>query len=419
MPSDLVPFLPPDATEILVVLFLSFLVGVEREEQKTEHYIFGGVRTFPLIGLIGWVVARLSGSQPLPISIGFVVVGAFLLTSYRHKLTGSGTAGATSEMSGLLTYLVGALVQVDLLWIAATLVVISVFLLEMKEWLESAALKAAPEEILTVAKFLMLTAVILPLLPNEDLGPIGLNPFRTWLVVVAVSGLSYGSYLLQRISKPQGGMVLVGLLGGIYSSTATTVVLARRSKQENRPHLFSGSMLVASGMMYLRIAVLLGLFNHTLASMLARPFLVLAAAAILVGWLWTRLPDPSHEKVERRYLPRNPLELRAALLFAALFVAMMFITRFAGSRMGASGVYALAGVMGVADVDPFILGMMTAAGGTTPWGVAAVAILLAASSNNAVKGVYALVFSDRRAGWQGFAALVTLALAGLVPIVWF
>ena len=419
MLANLLQQLPPDGTQIVVVLFLSFLVGVEREERKTEHYIFGGVRTFPLIGLIGWAVARVSGGQPLIVALGFAVVGAFLLMSYRHKITGSEAAGATSEMSGLMTYLVGAMVQFDLFWIATTLVVISLFLLELKGWLESAALKTTPDEILTFTKFLMLTAVILPLLPNRPLGPFEINPFRTWLIVVAVCGLSYGSYVLQKVSKHQGGMVLVGLLGGIYSSTVTTVVLARRSKLENRPHLFAGSTLVASGMMYLRIAALLTMFNGTLASMLGRPFLVLSALAVLVGALWTKLPDPSHGKVERRYEPRNPLELRAALMFATLFVVMLVATRLAAAHLGAGGVYALGAVMGVADVDPFILGMTTAAGVATPWDVAAIGILIAASSNNLVKGFYTFAFSERRAGLQGLVALGLLALAGLVPIVWF
>jgi uncharacterized membrane protein (DUF4010 family) len=419
MPRDLLSWLPADGVEVIVVLVLSLLVGVEREERKSEHYIFGGVRTFPLIGLIGWAVARVAGGQPLIIAIGFAVVGAFLLASYRHKITGAEAAGATSEMSGLMTYLVGALVQVDYYWIATMLVVVSVFLLELKGWLESAAAKAEPVEILTFTKLLVLTAIILPVLPNRPFGPFEINPFRTWLVVVAVSGLSYGSYLLQRISRPQGGIVLVGVLGGIYSSTVTTVVLARRSKAENRPRLFAGSILVACGMMYLRIAVLLALFNHTLAAMLWRPFVALAAGAVLAGVLWTRLPDASSERVERRYEPRNPLELRAALLFAVLFVTMLVVTRLAASSLGAAGVYALAAVMGVADVDPFILGMTATAGQATPWGVAAVGILIAASSNNLVKGFYAYAFADRRAGLQGLVALVGLALAGLSPMFWF
>lgn len=421
MPADILSLLPSDGTKILLVLFLSFLVGAQREERKAtaDHYMFGGVRTYPLIGLIGYAITLISGGQPLAIAVGFLGVSGFLLVSYRHKISSAELAGATSEMSGLLTYLIGSLVQYDHFWIATTLVVLSLLLLELKAGLERLAHKVAADEILTFAKFLMLTAVILPVLPDQGIGPFAINPFRTWLVVVGVSGLSYLSYVVQKATQGRGGMVLVGLLGGIYSSTMTTVVLARRSRLEvHRPHLFAGSMVVASGMMYLRLAFLLAVFNLSLFALLARPFVTLAAAGILGGYLWTRLPDEMSEQVERRYLPKNPLELGAALLFGLLFVVMVVATRLAVSYLGSAGVYALGAVMGVADVDPFILGMTHTAGTVTPLGVAAGAVIIATASNNVMKGIYAYSFADRRAGRQGLFALIVLALAGLIPLAW-
>ena len=120
---DLYRWLPPEGVKILLVLALSFLIGLEREEHKTSaaRYSFGGIRTFPLIGLIGYALAFLSGSQMLPVAVGFVVVGGFLMLSYRHKLSESGLAGVTSEMSGLATYLLGVLVSHEQFWIAATI----------------------------------------------------------------------------------------------------------------------------------------------------------------------------------------------------------------------------------------------------------------------------------------------------------
>ncbi len=149
-------------------------------------------------------------------------------------------------MSGLTTYLIGAMVHSGHFWEATTLAVISLLLLELKVALETLARKAAPGEILTFAKFLLLTAVILPILPDQEMGPFHLNPSRTWLVVVAVSSLLYGSYVIQKATQGRGGVILSALLGGAYSSTMTTVVLARRSRREQRPHLFAGGMLVAS-----------------------------------------------------------------------------------------------------------------------------------------------------------------------------
>jgi uncharacterized membrane protein (DUF4010 family) len=418
--NDLNALLPPDVSKIVVVLFLSFLVGIEREEHKatSTEPSFGGVRTFPLIGLVGYAAALLSGPGLLLVAVGFGVVGAFMLMSYRNKIQAAqGLAGATSEMSGLAIYLVGALVQYDHFWVATTLVVLGVMLLELKGVLERLSARMAPEEILTFAKFLLLTAVILPVLPNRDFGPFAINPFKTWLVIVAVSGVSYGSYVLQKVTKPSGGILLAAILGGAYSSTVMTVVLARRGAKEHHPHLFSGGMLVASGMMYLRLAALVALFNRTLVGLLAPAFLVLAATGILAGWIWTRVPDDSRDAVHREFEPGNPLELRAALFFGCVFIAMLVATHLATTYLGKGGIYALAAVLGLADVDPFIMGMTQAAGTGTPLGTAAVAIIIAAASNNVAKGVYAVSFSERATGLQGLAALTLLGVGGLTPLV--
>lgn len=412
--------LPPDALKIILVLFLSFLIGLEREEQKAAsgYYFFGGVRTFPLIGLIGYSLALISGTQLLPLTVGFLVVAGFLLLSYWHKLSSAEAGGVTSEMSGLATFLVGALVCYGHLWIATTLGVASLLLLDLKSALEKLAVRIAPQEILTFAKFLLLTGVILPVLPHQEFTRYHINPFKTWLVVVAVSAVSYGSYVLQKVTKQQGGVVLAALLGGAYSSTVTTVVMARRAARESHPHLFAGGILIASGMMYLRLVGLLAIFNRHLMSLLALPFLILAGLAVGIGWLWSRRPDPSAEAVQREFEPNNPLELLAAFGFAALFLAMLVATQLAVTYLGRAGVNTLAAIMGVTDVDPFIMGMTQAAGTLTPLKVAAAAVAIAAASNNLVKGIYAYSMADRKTGIQSLSLMAALAAGGLIPLLW-
>jgi uncharacterized membrane protein (DUF4010 family) len=417
---DLYRLLPPEGAKILLVLFLSFLTGLEREEHKAgnEPYSFGGVRTYPLIGLIAYALSFLGGGQMLPVILGFAVVAGFLMLSYQHKMRTSAFAGFTTEMSALTTYVAAALVDREQFWIATTLTVASMLLLELKTTLEGLTKRIAPEEILTFTKFLLLTAVILPVVPNQEFGPFRINPAKAWLVVVAVSTVSYASYVIQRVTRGQGGVLLAALLGGAYSSTVTTVVLARRAPRENRPHLFAGCTLLASGMMYLRLAGLVTLFNRNLIAVLGLPFAVLAAAALLVGWIWTRLPDAHTGPVAREFEPNNPLELRAALFFAVLFLAMLVATNLVVTYLGQAGVYSLAGLMGVTDVDPFIMGMTQAGGATTSLKVAASAILIAAASNNLVKGIYAYSMSDRKTGIQSLSLLASLAAAGLVPLFW-
>ncbi len=417
--TDLYRLLPPEGVKILLVLFLSFLTGLEREERRTGtgQFSFGGVRTYPLIGLIAYGISLLAGGEILPVTLGFAVVAGFLMLSYRNKLQ-SGTAGVTSELSALTTYVAAALVYREQFWIATTLTVASMLLLELKSALEGLTQRIAPEEILTFTKFLLLTAVILPVLPNREFGPFAINPAKAWLVVVAVSTVSYGSYVIQKVTKGQGGVMLAALLGGAYSSTVTTVVLAKRAKRENRPHLFSGVTLVASGMMYLRLAGLVMIFNGNLITILGVPFLVLAGASIACGWLWSRVPDATAGDVEREFEPKNPLELRAALGFAVLFVTMLVATHLVVTYLGKAGVYSLAALMGVTDVDPFIMGMTQAAGTNAPLGVAAAAILIAASSNNLVKGIYSFSLSDRKTGVLSLSLLAALAVAGLTPLLW-
>jgi uncharacterized membrane protein (DUF4010 family) len=412
--------LPPEAVQIVLVLFLSFLIGLEREEHRATggNYSFGGVRTFPLIGLVGYSAALIAGTQILPLAVAFLVVSGFLLLSYWHKISANETAGVTTEMSGLATFLVGALVCYGHLWIATTLGVASLLLLDLKAALEKLAVRIAPNEILTFAKFLFLSGVILPILPNQEFSQFHINPFKTWLVVVAISAISYLSYVLQKLTKGQGGIVLAALLGGAYSSTATTVVMARRAAREQQPHLFSGGILIACGVMYLRLVILLALFNRQLMLLLYIPFLVLAVLAVGGGWLWSRRPDKNTQEVKREYEAKNPLELLTAFLFAALFLAMLVITQLALTYLGTAGVNTLAAIMGVSDVDPFIMGLTQAAGTLTPLKVAAGAVIIAAASNNVAKGIYSYSLADRKTGVQALAMLLCLAACGLLPLIW-
>ncbi|MHB1861621.1 MAG: MgtC/SapB family protein [Gemmatimonadaceae bacterium] len=414
------PLIPPNATQIALVLLLSFLIGLEREERKHAEgtWMFGGVRTFPLIGLASYAMALLSGADLLAWTLGFAVVGGFMLLSYNRKLATSEHAGITTEMSGLVTYLVAGLVYRELYWIAATIAVLCVLLLELKKGLEGLTKHVASGEIATVAQFLVLTVVILPIVPDRPFTSFAINPFRTWLVVVAVSGVSFGSYVLQRMLKGRGGIVLSALLGGAYSSTVATVVLARRSRDRKRPNLFAGSILAASGVMYLRLLILIAFFNVTLARMLLPGFAVGAVVGIGGGWYVSRRADGAADSEAPEQPSLNPLELQAAFLFAAAFVAILVVTTLVREYLGRTGLYSLAAMMGVTDVDPFILGLTQANATAISLPVAATAIIIAASSNNVVKAVYARSFGDRVTGRRSLLLLLGLAVVGLAGLAW-
>jgi uncharacterized membrane protein (DUF4010 family) len=415
----LMVLMPAEAVKILLALLLSFLIGLEREERRPgeQGYLFGGVRTFPLIGLIGLALAQLDASI-WPVTIGFAVISAFLWLSYQHKLQKTDAAGVTTEFSGLATYIVGALVARDKFWVATALAVLSLLLLELKAVLESLSKQVPGDQIFTFTKFLLLTAVILPIVPNQTYGPFGFNPFKTWLVVVAVSAVSYASYLLQLWTTGKSGILLAAILGGLYSSTATTVVFAKRAKYEERPHLFSGAILIASSVMYLRILILVALFSMELARRLFVPVAALFVLGTVVGLFWAARPDTASGEVKSAKTAPNPLELSSAFFFAVIFVVMLALTHYAVVYLGKGGVYGLAALTGFTDIAPFILGLANTVGTTTPFALAAAAVIVAAASNNIVKGGYAYAFGDRKTAIESLTLLLIFAAIGLTPLVW-
>jgi uncharacterized membrane protein (DUF4010 family) len=418
--DKLLQMMPPEGLKILLTLFLCFLIGLEREERRTagQPFGFGGVRTFPLIGLIGYALALLSGEQLVPVTFGFGVIGAFLWLSYRHKLETNSEAGATTEVSGLVTYVIGALVSRDQIWIATTIAVISMLLLELKEFLESLSKKIPAVEILTFTKFLLLTFVILPIVPNKDFGRFAVNPFKSWLIVVAISGVSYGSYLLEKLAKGKGGVRLAALLGGVYSSTFTTVVMAKQAKTAAAPHTYAGGILIASGVMYFRFLALVGIFNLQLMNRLLVPFLILGAIGVVGGLAWSSLSDPQQTESMPANLAKNPLELASAFLLGLVFVVVLVATNFALTKLGSAGIYGMAVISGLAPVDPFIMGLTQTAGTMTSMGLAVAGIIVAAASNNFAKAFIALSLADSKTGRQSLILMLALTALGLVPLVW-
>lgn len=422
MSSQFFSLIPPEALKLFIVLFLSFLIGLEREEHKIyKGYAFGGVRTYPLIGLVGYSMAFLSQNQVLPVAIGLAVIGGFMMISYWYKINSSQRVGFTSEIAGITTYLIGALVYHEHFWVASALAISSLILLELKAFLEGLARRFSETDILTFTQFLFLTIVVLPILPNQNFSIFQINPFKTWLVVVAVSSISYSSFLLQRVIKGKGGITIVALLGGAYSSTVTTVALAKKSRQEpQNSSSYVGAIMMAAGMMYFRLALLLRIFNLNLANRLMISFLVLAIAGIAAGFLISLRGNSTVDSPEIKPTPptENPLELKAAFGFALLFVMIAIVTHYTIQYLGKSGVYTLAAIMGITDVDPFILGLTQSAGHSIPLSVASISILIAAASNNAVKGLYALIFGDRKIGRQSCYLLLLYSFLGLIPFWW-
>jgi len=357
----------------------------------------------------------LSPNSMLLFSVGFLVLGILLAVSYWSKLI-ENKHGVTSEMSGLLTFLIGGVVAKEIYWVAIAVAIINLLLLQLKTYLEGIAKRIESHEITTLVKFLLLSAVILPVIPNVELTPFHINPYHTWLIVVAVSSLFYASYLMEKFMKARQSLLLSAVFGGLYSSTATTVVISKKAKGSVYCQAYSGSILIATGMMYLRLAVLLFIFNRLLFDALGGWFCKMALLATLGGYAWMKSEKKISAAKKGMEVPmtvRNPLEVRTAMLFAALFIILIIATELALKYFGNSGMFSLAAIMGTIDIDPFVLGLTQAGGRITPIDTAALAILIATASNNVAKGVYSIIFAGRKTGVQALVLLILISFVSL------
>ncbi len=411
----LISYLPAEVFGFVLTLGLSLLIGIEREEHEPDG--IGGVRTFPIIGLGGYILIAAFPESAIPFALGLVVTGILVALSHWYFLK-KDEPGITTEAAVLLTFALGGCAAKGMYWLAIATGVITVILLQEKHMLEGLATKLPRRELSTLLRFLLLTAVILPVIPNRDFTPFEINPFKLWLVVVAVLGVSYVSYLLRIWWGEDRGLFLAGLLGGAYSSTVTTVVLARQSKgNDDCTAGFAGAIVAASGMMYLRLWILLMLFAAPLAHRLTVIFWVLGLAAIAVGAALTRYGQNNHDcdfDSSQGKRDTNPLEMTSAVTFAVIFLTVLIVTQWVAGRFGNTGVLVLAAIMGAADVDPFILGLTQTVGVTLDIGTAALAVIIASAVNNLMKGIYAMIFGARQTGRLSFVLLTSFGALSVV-----
>ncbi|HTW53676.1 MAG TPA: DUF4010 domain-containing protein [Stellaceae bacterium] len=415
------------AAGFLLLLGLGFFFGLAFEEfnAQSRQARPGGVRSFPLLALSGALLYRLDTGHLLPVTAGLLVLGGWLSLYYWRHIAetdpeGQPNVGLMTAICNVLAYLLGPIAFTEPPWVAIGVTVVAVLLLTAREKLHGFARQLEVSEIVTAGKFLILTGLVLPFLPNEPITTLmAVTPHQVWLAVVAVCTVSYASYLLQRYVAPREGGLWAAMLGGLYSSTATTVVLARRARSAAD---FSGQaqtgIILATAIMYLRVLVVVALFNQALALALAPALVTLAAGGLVLAGLHHRVSRAPSDLTPADEGPRNPLELTAALIFAALFVVVTLAATWARSRLGEAGIYALAAIVGFTDIDPFVLSIASGSTASLPTAPAVTAILIATSSNNMLKAVYTAGFAGFHAAAGATAALTLLAVGG-VAIAWW
>jgi len=371
----------------VVALVLGFLVGLERESAKldTKHLVFGGVRTHPLISLLGFGCAWLTKvGVTLALPAGLAVLGALTAIAYVTKIR-SEHYGTTSEISALLTFVTGALAFSEAIWASMALGVINALLLSEKAKLETFVERLNKTEFLAVLKFLLVTVIILPVLPDQEYTRYRLNPTKIWEVVILVSTIGFVGYFLTKKFGMRVGLWLSGLLGGIVSSTALTVSVGRLARREpERSAEALRAAMLAGSVMYLRVLILVAIFGPSLVSLLWWKLLLLALIGVALA-ISIKAPVADHRGPDPAEL-QNPFEITPALVFGAILVVLFVVTEVVRSMLGDAGTIALSLVVGFADVDPFILSLLLA--GQAELAVITAAILFALMSNTVAKGVY-------------------------------
>ena len=417
----------PSPAGVALLLGLSFFLGLAYEDffGRTNIRRPGGVRTFPMLALAGGVLYLFDSVHFIPFTGGLLVLGSWLFVYYQKHVAepddeGEPNVGLVVLVLNVLAYLLGAITLALPHWIAVATTVAAVLLLTSRTQLHALARRIELKEIIIAGEFLILTGIILPLLPNEPVTTLTkITPRQVWLALLVVCTFSYVSYLAQRYWAAAARGLWMAALGGLYSSTASTVVLARQAAAN--PALkrqAQAGITLATAIMYLRLEAVVAIFNTALARLLILPLGGLASAGFVLCALQYWWADrPQQQAKPPAMLPANssnPLQLGTAAIFAVLFIAMSLASSFATAHFGAAGIYALAAVVGFSDIDPFVLNL--AQGGAT--GVAeaalAAAILIAASSNNILKAGYAVAFGGGRTTAASAAALVVLAIAGVV-----
>ncbi|MFQ6100172.1 MAG: MgtC/SapB family protein [Anaerolineae bacterium] len=400
-------------------LAIGLLIGLQREYAHggPGKEIFAGERTLALMGLAGCTAAMAADvlASPWPF-VGIIFSLSALIALGYFAGAWRGQVGLTSEVAALVTILAGALCYWGYLPLAVAIAVATTVLLSLKMEMDTFIRRITREDIYATLKFAVITAIVLPVLPNQTYGSPPwdvLNPYKIWLMVVFISGIGFLGYVLVKVVGPRQGIGLTGLLGGLVSSTAVTLSFSQRSQDETglaKP--FALAIMVAWTVMFSRVLVEVAALNADLLGALWLPMAVsMAVGLIYCVYLYSSQRTDERGNVELS----NPFELGPAVRFGLIYGVILLVSKAAQMYLGSTGLYLSSVVAGLTDVDAITLSVaeLSRAGGGLSLSTGARAIVLAAMSNTAVKGSIVLSSGSpalRRALWPGFALMLVAGI---------
>ena len=402
--------LPEELVTFILVTVFSLLIGLSLRrislKREGETTLFGTDRTFTFIGILGYLLYILDPVDYRLFMGGGAVLGVLLALNYYVKQAQFHVFGVTTIVIALITYCIAPIVATQPSWFYVMVIVTVLLFTELKHTFTELAQRMKNDEMITLAKFLAISGIILPMLPNENLIPdVNLTPYGIWLATVVVSGISYLSYLLKRYVFRESGILVSGIVGGLYSSTATISVLARKSRKASPQEApeYVAAMLLAVSMMFLRFLILIGIFSVATLTVIYPYLLIMSAVSAGAAWFphskWKR-PAVSGATDEDED-GSNPLEFKVALIFAVLFVVFTIATHYTLIYAGKGGLTLLSFVSGFSDITPFILNLLQGTG-SVPVSLITACSMQAIVSNIAVNMCYALFFSGKKSSLRSW-----------------
>ncbi len=397
--------------KFLISMALGSLLGIERQISQPQHgERMAGIRTFALITLMGTLSAHLS-SYPYLILVGAFGLISLIIASY---VKSGPHVGITTEVGVFIAFLLGILCYTE----PSLAVILTIFvglILATRKSVHTLVEKISEEELLDTLTFALVTFVVLPFLPNRTVDPLNvLNPYKIWLIVVFISGISYVGYFLIRIFGARSGTGITGILGGLVSSTAVTATMSHRSREVSNllfPALFAA--VIANSIMFVRILVEVFVINRTLLPHLFFPMVSMMGTGLVASVYFWRKHVPAKVEVD----VKDPFRLLPALKFGAFFAFILLVSKAASLYLGEIGVYAASLLSGLADVDAITLSMGTLAGEEVAQKVAGDAIILAAVSNVMTKTGMAVFLGSKEFGRYIVMTSVAVMTVGVMTII--
>ena len=408
---------------LLVSLAIGVIIGFEREwktQSQSRKTYDAGLRTFAVVSFLGGVSALLSNTiTPLILPSIALGLSSIIFISYRLNAKKSADFGYTTEVTLLLVFVIGAFAAVGYKIEAIALATIVVALLRLKSKLHLYIKKLDADEVNATIQLLLLAAVAIPLLPNSNMGPGDVfNPRTIGILILLIAGISYFGYFSVKLLGNRLGIFLTALLGGLTSSTAVAVAFSKMASNSNSSNaLLGGGISLAAAMMGPRLLIMIGILNFSLLRYIS-PVLIILTLIPTIAVIWIAFRFKQGEKMNTELKLKNPLQLNTAAIYGVALSILFLIVHLVEDYFGTAGVYMLAALSGIADVDAISI---TLAKSTQPINdnlvaqIAANGILIAVFVNTAVKAIISQIIGGwGLAKWSGSILLLTLATGLLV-----